>query len=211
MGRSGVGFLRTLRADRTRGGQRMPGPRRPPHQRRSLPARDRRSRHRGAAGAGQGGRARPHRAHAGGPADAALPDGRPHQPQSRGLRLRAHLGAHGPCEGADRRHARHQGRQRVSLAGGGGALDDRGAGPPLSTGGGPDPGLSPPHRPRGAHRGPRGGLGGFDARGAEVAALAARVGERLRGHLGLNPEIAIVPPKTIPRSEGKAVRVVERR
>ena len=30
-------------------------------------------------------------------------------------------------------------------------------------------------------------------------------------HLGLNPEVAIVPPKTIPRSEGKAVRVIERR
>jgi phenylacetate-CoA ligase len=56
-----------------------------------------------------------------------------------------------------------------------------------------------------------GAWGGFDAGGAAVAALAARVGERLRGHLGLNPEIAIVPPKTIPRSEGKAVRVVERR
>ena len=35
-------------------------------------------------------------------------------------------------------------------------------------------------------------------------------GELLRAHLGLNPEVAIVPPKTIPRSEGKAVRVVER-
>jgi phenylacetate-CoA ligase len=56
-----------------------------------------------------------------------------------------------------------------------------------------------------------GAWGGFDAGGAAVAALAARVGERLRGHLGLNPEIAILPPKTIPRSEGKAVRVVERR
>jgi phenylacetate-CoA ligase len=56
-----------------------------------------------------------------------------------------------------------------------------------------------------------GAWGGFDAGGVAVAALAARVGERLRGHLGLNPEIAIVPPKTIPRSEGKAVRVVERR
>ena len=55
-----------------------------------------------------------------------------------------------------------------------------------------------------------GAWGGFDAGGTEVAALAVRVGERLRGHLGLNPEIAIVPPKTIPRSEGKAVRVVER-
>src|SRR5262245_33985392 len=53
--------------------------------------------------------------------------------------------------------------------------------------------------------------GGFDAGRAEVAALSARVAERLRGHLGLNPEIAIVPPRSIPRSEGKAVRVVEKR
>jgi phenylacetate-CoA ligase len=53
--------------------------------------------------------------------------------------------------------------------------------------------------------------GGFDAAGAQVRSLSARVSECLRGHLGLNPEIAIVPPKTIPRSEGKAVRVVERR
>jgi len=51
--------------------------------------------------------------------------------------------------------------------------------------------------------------GGFDSSRPEVLALAARVAERIRGHLGLNPEIAIVPPKTIPRSEGKAVRVVE--
>ncbi|MGH7348666.1 MAG: phenylacetate--CoA ligase family protein [Candidatus Rokuibacteriota bacterium] len=53
--------------------------------------------------------------------------------------------------------------------------------------------------------------GGFEAAPAELAALSARVAECLRGHLGLNPEIAVVAPKTIPRSEGKAVRVVERR
>ena len=52
--------------------------------------------------------------------------------------------------------------------------------------------------------------GGFDARRDEVRALAGRVAERLRGHLALNPDIAIVPPRTVPRSEGKAVRVVER-
>lgn len=52
--------------------------------------------------------------------------------------------------------------------------------------------------------------GGFDSARPEVTALALKVGELLRAHLGLNPEIAIVPPKTIPRSEGKAVRVVER-
>jgi len=53
--------------------------------------------------------------------------------------------------------------------------------------------------------------GGFEAGTVQVAALSARVAECLRGHLGLNPEIAVVAPKTIPRSEGKAVRVVERR
>ncbi|MGH7373066.1 MAG: phenylacetate--CoA ligase family protein [Candidatus Rokuibacteriota bacterium] len=53
--------------------------------------------------------------------------------------------------------------------------------------------------------------GGFEAGRVQLAALSARVAECLRGHLGLNPEIAVVAPKTIPRSEGKAVRVVERR
>ncbi|HEY7205360.1 MAG TPA: phenylacetate--CoA ligase [Methylomirabilota bacterium] len=55
------------------------------------------------------------------------------------------------------------------------------------------------------------GWGGFEAAPAQVTALSARVAACLRGHLGLNPEIAVVAPKTIPRSEGKAVRVVERR
>ena len=53
--------------------------------------------------------------------------------------------------------------------------------------------------------------GGFDAQRPEVRALRARIAERLRGYLGLNPAIAIVSPKSIPRSEGKAVRVLERR
>jgi phenylacetate-CoA ligase len=52
--------------------------------------------------------------------------------------------------------------------------------------------------------------GGFDSARPEVVSLSLRVRELLRAHLGLNPEVAIVPPKTIPRSEGKAVRVVER-
>jgi phenylacetate-CoA ligase len=53
--------------------------------------------------------------------------------------------------------------------------------------------------------------GGFESAPREVAALGAQVAERLRGHLGLNPEVSVVAPKTIPRSEGKAVRVIERR
>src|SRR5512147_1783711 len=53
--------------------------------------------------------------------------------------------------------------------------------------------------------------GGFDGQRPEVRALRARIAERLRGYLGLNPAIAIVSPKSIPRSEGKAVRVLEQR
>ncbi|HUM14541.1 MAG TPA: phenylacetate--CoA ligase [Candidatus Nitrosotalea sp.] len=53
--------------------------------------------------------------------------------------------------------------------------------------------------------------GGFEGASLQVAALSVRVAECLRSHLGLNPEITVVAPKTIPRSEGKAVRVVERR
>jgi phenylacetate-CoA ligase len=55
------------------------------------------------------------------------------------------------------------------------------------------------------------GWGGFEAASTQVTALAARVAQCLRSHLGLNPEVSVVAPKTIPRSEGKAVRVVERR
>ena len=52
--------------------------------------------------------------------------------------------------------------------------------------------------------------GGFDPAHAEVGALRQRVADRLRALLALGPEVVVVAPKTIPRSEGKAVRVVER-
>jgi phenylacetate-CoA ligase len=43
-----------------------------------------------------------------------------------------------------------------------------------------------------------------------VVTLREQVAGRLRAALGLTVEVALVPPRTIPRSEGKAVRVVER-
>lgn len=52
--------------------------------------------------------------------------------------------------------------------------------------------------------------GRFEGDHPELAALRRRVGERLRSMLTLNPEVVVLPPRTIPRSEGKAVRVVER-
>ena len=49
------------------------------------------------------------------------------------------------------------------------------------------------------------------APGAEADDLAARVGNQLREHMGIRFEIVVSEPGTIPRSEGKAVRVVDRR
>ncbi|MDE3077588.1 MAG: phenylacetate--CoA ligase, partial [Chloroflexota bacterium] len=42
-------------------------------------------------------------------------------------------------------------------------------------------------------------------------ALQHRLGRILRNRLGIGCSVAIQPPKTIPRSEGKAIRVVDRR
>jgi phenylacetate-CoA ligase len=54
-------------------------------------------------------------------------------------------------------------------------------------------------------------FGRFDATHPELVALGARVAERLRKAIGLSVRLTLVPPRTLPRSEGKAVRVVERR
>lgn len=43
-----------------------------------------------------------------------------------------------------------------------------------------------------------------------VVALRQQVAGRLRSALGLTVGVALVPPRTIPRSEGKAIRVIER-
>ena len=52
--------------------------------------------------------------------------------------------------------------------------------------------------------------GGFDPAHPRLAALQRRVSERLHKAIGLAVEVRLVEPRTIPRSEGKAVRVVER-
>ena len=52
--------------------------------------------------------------------------------------------------------------------------------------------------------------GGLAAEHPAVVALREQVAARLRAALGLGVEVTLVPPRTIPRSEGKAVRVVER-
>jgi phenylacetate-CoA ligase len=44
----------------------------------------------------------------------------------------------------------------------------------------------------------------------ELEALRQLVASRVRSTIGLSVEVRLVAPRTIPRSEGKAVRVVER-
>jgi phenylacetate-CoA ligase len=53
--------------------------------------------------------------------------------------------------------------------------------------------------------------GGFRADHPLLADLRRRVAERLRQAIGLSVEPTLVAPQTIPRSEGKAVRVIEKR
>jgi phenylacetate-CoA ligase len=52
--------------------------------------------------------------------------------------------------------------------------------------------------------------GGFAVDHPEIAALRRRAADELRQATGLSVELTIVAPRTIPRSEGKAVRVIER-
>jgi phenylacetate-CoA ligase len=47
--------------------------------------------------------------------------------------------------------------------------------------------------------------------GVDRAALAARVEHLLREHTGIRIAVAVVDPGAVPRSEGKAVRLVDRR
>jgi phenylacetate-CoA ligase len=51
--------------------------------------------------------------------------------------------------------------------------------------------------------------GGWQADRPEIGLLRGAVAARLRGALALSAEVTLVAPKTVPRSEGKAVRVVD--
>ena len=53
--------------------------------------------------------------------------------------------------------------------------------------------------------------GGFDTAHPALADLRRRVGEQLTKTIGLRAEVTLVAPRTLPRSEGKAVRVIEKR
>jgi phenylacetate-CoA ligase len=52
--------------------------------------------------------------------------------------------------------------------------------------------------------------GGFDAGHPTLLELGRRVRERLASAIGLAAEVTLLPPRSLPRSEGKAVRVIEK-
>jgi len=52
---------------------------------------------------------------------------------------------------------------------------------------------------------------GFDGQVDHLVALKERVGERLRAEILVKPLIELVPPGTLPASEGKAKRVIDLR
>ena len=53
--------------------------------------------------------------------------------------------------------------------------------------------------------------GGFAADAPPFATLRRAVADQLRAACGLSVQVSLVPPRTVARSEGKAVRVIERR
>jgi phenylacetate-CoA ligase len=53
--------------------------------------------------------------------------------------------------------------------------------------------------------------GGFDAAHPTLVELRRRVAEQLAKAIGLTAEVTLLAPRTLPRSEGKAVRVIEKR
>jgi phenylacetate-CoA ligase len=51
----------------------------------------------------------------------------------------------------------------------------------------------------------------FTDKVGDIMALEKTLANAMKTMLGINPSVHLVPPKTIPRSEGKAVRVVDKR
>jgi phenylacetate-CoA ligase len=45
----------------------------------------------------------------------------------------------------------------------------------------------------------------------EIIAMEKSLSEAMKSMLGINPKVHLVAPKTIARSEGKAVRVIDKR
>src|SRR4030067_519615 len=109
------GQLRPVRNHRPRRLGGVPGAERPPHQRGPLPGGGGRPGDPETDARRGDGRARDHLAHQGGLPDDPVPDAGPDEHPFRALPLRAHAAPDGPGQGADRRHADHQGGERLPL------------------------------------------------------------------------------------------------
>jgi phenylacetate-CoA ligase len=51
----------------------------------------------------------------------------------------------------------------------------------------------------------------FTDKVSDIMAMEKSLANAMKTMLGINPTVHLVPPKTIARSEGKAVRVIDKR
>ena len=145
-------------------------------------------------------RARLHDADQGSDATAALPDRRHRQPDPRALRLRPHVRAHERHPRSPRRHAdrpRGQPLPEPDRARAARATRDRPALPARRRTSRP---ARRGHDPLRARRGR-----------CRPGELAARVRSAVRAGIGIGVTVSVLAPGEVPRSEGKAVRVIDRR
>ena len=118
----------------------------------------------------------------------------------RAVRLRADAGPHEPGHRPHRRHAGGARGQRLPVGGRGGAARGRGARAVLPAAARPAAGAGR------AHRGGRGRQHDLDHE-----LLAAAAARRLDRALGLACEVRVLDEGQVPRSEGKALRVLDER
>ena len=168
----------------------MPGAARLPHQRGPLLPRNHQPGHPGAAAEGPARRTGVHDPHQGGHAGHPLPDARPVLPDAGRMLLRAHQCPDDPDRGPQRRHAHHPRYQRVPFAGGERRPEHEGVRPALPPRRGPH---QQPRYPGGAGRAPAGVL------------------HRHPRHPGRHRQVQLKAPNAIERSQGKSVRVIDKR
>ena len=140
-----------------------------------------------------------------GHAAAPLPDERPDHTDAGHLRLRAHQRALHPHPGPERRHADHPGHQRIPVASGS-------RHPEI-------PEIAPRYMLVVDRKNNLDTLevqvelrpDSFSDDMGSMLALKRKLSDRLKSVLSISAEVKLVEPNSLPRSEGKSTRVIDKR